>query len=190
MVSFQIPAGPMNLQPLFPGVNFDNVQEYYIQLRDQADDSVIFTTNTFTRSCCCNDDTIRIFFVNYLGGVDAINLKRVLEELETSSQQWKKPLSYPLAKWDGGRQRFNVNSNEVITGENYCFGEEDQDWLKELLGTPNAWIQWIGTQDQDNDYLPVTIEDGKFITRKVDGRYQYVLQLQMRMSNENIILRN
>lgn len=189
-VSFHVPSGPMNLAPLFPGVNFNNVDEYYLELKDQADDSVILTTNHFERGCCCNDDTIRIFFINYLGGIDAINMKRILEELEVASAQWKKPLKYPLEKWDGGKQRFNVTSNETISCENTCFLEEDQEWLKELLGSPNTWLQWIATQGQDNDYIPVVVKDGKFVTRKIEGRYQYVLQLQIEMANENIILRN
>lgn len=180
----------MNLQPVFPGVNFNNIEEYYLQVKDQADDSIVLTTNRYTRGCCCNDDTMRIFFVSYPGGIDAINFKIITEELETTSSQWKKSLQYPHAKWDGGAQRFNVNSNEIITGENTCYGEQDQEWLKELLGTPNAWLQWIGTQGQSNDYIPVVVEDGKFLTRKVEGRYQYVFQIQMRMANENIILRN
>lgn len=190
MVTFHVPSGPMNLAPLFPGVDFTQVEEYYLELIDQDDDSVVATTNSFTRGCCCNDDTIRIFFVNYLGGIDAINMKRTVEELETTSAQWKKPLQYPMAKWDGGTQRFNVRSNEVITAENSCYEEADQEWLKELLASPNTWLQWIGTQSQDDDYIPVVIRDGRFITRKVEGRYLYVLQVQIEFANENIILRN
>lgn len=185
-----MPAGPMNLASLFPAVNFDNVEEYFIQLINIADSGEILTTPNYKRGCCCADDTMRLFFVNYLGGIDAINLSRPQEETETSSSSWKKPLVYPHAKWDGGKQRFNVVSNESVTAENRCFQEEDQEWLKELLATPNAWVQWIGTQGQVNDYIPVLIKDGKFLTRKVDERYEYVLQLQFEYANENIILRN
>jgi hypothetical protein len=190
MVTFQIPAGPMNLQSLFPGVDFSQVDEYYLQLQNQADLSIIMTTNNYKRGCCCNDDTIRLFFVNYLGGIDAINLNRPLEETETVSSFWKKSVSYPLAKYDGGKQRFNVTSNETVTAENTCFGEEDQKWLKELKETPNAWIQWAGTQGQNDDYIPVVIKDGKWVTKKRDERYVYVLEVTFEFSNDNIILRN
>jgi hypothetical protein len=189
-IAFHLPAGPMNLASLFPGVDFSQVEEYFLQLNNIDGGDEILTTPTFKRSCCCSDDTMRLFFVNYLGGIDAVNLNRPLEETETVSSSWKKSLVYPHAKWDGGKQRFNVTSNETVTAEIGCFQEEDQEWLKELLGAPNAWVQWIGTQSQVNDYIPVVIKDGKFITRKVDGRYEYILQIVFEYANENIILRN
>lgn len=188
MVTFHIPAGPMNLSPIFSGVNFDQVEEYFIEIN--GPDGVMATTPTYKKGCCCGQDTIRLFFVNYLGGIDAVNFKSTLEELETRSDSWKKSLPYPMQKWDGGSQRFNVQSNEIVTCETTCFQEEDQNWLKELTSTPNAWIQWIGTQSQSDDYLPVVILDGKFVTKKVDDRFQYVLELQFRFANENITVRN
>lgn len=190
MVTFLLPSGPKNLQSLFPAVDFSLVDEYYLQVQDQDSLEVLATTNHFKRSCCCDDDTFRLFFVNYLGSIDAINFRLMTEETETVSTNWKKPLQYPLAKWDGGKQRFNVSSNETWTVVNTCFGEEDQEWLKELFATPNAWIQWTGTQGQDDDYIPVLIKDGKFETRKFEGRYQYVLQIEFEFSNENIPVRN
>lgn len=189
-ITHQLPAGPMNLATLFPGVDFSKVEEYYLQLVSLEDDSKILTTPNYKRACCCTDDTLRLFFVNYAGGIDAINLNRPMEEHETQSSTWNKPLAYPLARWDGGKQRFNVSSNEIVTAETNCFGEEDQDWLKELMDTPNAWVQWKGTQNQSDDYLPVVIRDGRFGTRKVEGRYEYVLQIQFEYANANVILRN
>lgn len=189
-VTFQLPSGPKNLQSLFPTIEFSQVDEYFLEIQDKDSLEILATTNNFKRSCCCNDDTFRLFFVNYLGGIDAINFRTVTEETETVSTSWKKPLQYPLAKWDGGTQRFNVTSNESVVAVNTCFGEDDQEWLKELLAAPNAWVQWFGIQGQDDDYIPVLIKDGKFLTRKFDERYIYVLQIEFEYSNENIILRN
>lgn len=185
-----LPAGPKNLESLFPAVDFSQVDEYYLELVNQDDLSTILTTNNYNRACCCNEDTIRLLYVNYLGGIDGINLKELTEDHDTVSTSWKKPLVTPHAKWDGGRQRFNVNSNETVTGENTCFQEADQDYLKELLDTSNAWIQWTGTQGQDDDYIPVVILDGKWQTRKEKERYYYTMQIQFVYANENIILRN
>jgi hypothetical protein len=190
MVTFLLPSGPKNLQSLFPGVDFSDVEEYYLQVKDQNTLEVLATTNRFNRSCCCNEDTFRLFFVNYLGGIDAINFKQLTEEHETVSSSWKKSNVYPLAKWDGGTQRFNVTSNETWVGVNTCFQEEDQAWLKELMDTPNAWLQWFGTQGQDDDYIPVVVKDGKFLTKKFEGRYLYELQIVIDMANSNITPRN
>jgi hypothetical protein len=190
MVTFLLPSGPKNLQSLFPGVDFTQVDEYYLQIQDQDSLEVLATTNNFKRSCCCNDDIFRLFFVNSVGGIDAINFQLMTEDTETISSSWKKPLKYPLEKWDGGKQRYNVTSNETWVVMNRCFQEEDQAWLKEFKATPNAWIQWFGTQGQDDDYIPVVVKDGKFTTRKFEGRYEYILQVEIEMSNDNITIRN
>lgn len=189
-VTFVVPGGPMNIAALFPDVDFDRVEEYYLELINRADDSAIITTPEYKRGCCCDDDTVRIFFVNRLGGIDAINFATIGEDLDVVSQQWKKPLKSPHEKWDGGLQRFNVTSNETVYVENYCYAEEDKEFLKEILETPNAWIQWIGTEGQDDDYIPIVILDGKFGMRAKEQRYNYVLQLAFVYANENLTLRN
>jgi len=190
MVTFLLPAGPKNLQAIFPDVDFTKVDEYHIQLKNKVDGSVVATTNTYQRACCENEDTCRLFFVNYLGAIDGVNGKRIKEDLEVKSSKWKKPLAYPLNKWDGGLQRSNVISNESQIIEIGGYDEEDQEWLKELLATPNAWLQWTGTQGQFDNYIPVIISDGKFVTRKEEERYAYFLQLEIEFSNDNIIIRN
>lgn len=187
-IAFQLPSGPKQLAEMFPAVDFTKVEEYYLQLVDG--DTAMITTNRFKRACCCGDDNIRVFFVNYLGGIDAISFFAYAEQTETSSESWKKPLVWPLAKFDGGKQRFNVISNESVIAENKCFGEDDQEWLKELFATPQAWVQWTGTQGQGDDYIPIVIKDGKFDTRKREGRYEYILTIEFEYANENMTIRN
>lgn len=195
-----IPAGPKNLQPLFPTVDFTQVQEYYVQLVDLSSGSgsgsdeenigIIVTSPTYRRACCCSDDTFRLFWVNRLGQVDGINLKLLTEDLVVKSERWRKALNYPLCKFDGGFQRLNVESNESQVAENICFPEEDQEFLKEVLDAPNAWVQWTGTQGQADDYIPVVIEDGTFATRKENERYIYAFQVKFSFSNDNQGVRN
>lgn len=188
MIAFQLPAGPKQLAELFNTVDFTKVDEYYLELVNGG--TTFLTTNRYKRACCCGDDNIRVFFVNYLGGIDAINFSAWSESTETKSDSWKKPLVWPLRKFDGGIQRFNVESNETVTAENRCFGETDQEYLKELFASPQAWVQWIGTQGQDDDYIPIVIKDGNFDTRKVEGRYEYITTIQFVYANENSVLRN
>lgn len=188
MITFQLPSGVRQLEQLFPDFDFSNVAEYYLQLKSGAD--IILTTNRFNRGCCCSEDNVRIFFVNYLGGIDAINFRLLTETTEITSESWKKSLTWPLKKFDGGKQRFNVISNESQIVENICYQEPEQEYLKELFGTPQAWIQWIGTQGQDDDYIPIVIKDGKFDTRKNEDRYQYVTTIEFEFANQNEILRN
>lgn len=188
MISFQLPAGPMNLQALFPAVIFAQVEEYFLELKTGG--VVLATTNRYERNDCCCDDTIRLFFVNYLGGIDAINLKYVRVETDVKSTQWKKPLVWPLEKWTGGLQRSNVTAVVMVTAQTDAFEEEDQAWLDEVRASPGAWIQWTGTQGQCDDYLPVVIVDAKYETRKNEERYYYPFIIQFVMANDKIILRN
>lgn len=189
MVTFHVPAGPMNLSPLFPSVDFSQVAEYYLEIG--GIDGVLATSPVYEQGCCCNEDSVRIFFVNRLGGIDGVTFNLVNRTLEVKSgNSWKKPLKYPLEKWDSGIQRFGVESNEVVVAESTCYYEEDQPWLSELMDSPNAWIQWFGTQGQPNDYLPIVIDDAKHVERKNAERYVYPVEISFRFANENIGVRN
>lgn len=193
-VTFYIPSGPANMAAMFPDIDFTQIDEYYLEVIDRNDSALnpgtIATTNRFNRACCCGSDTIQVFYVNYLGNIDMIILKTDTVQTITASEQWKKSNTYPLCKFDGGFQRFNVTSNDTFTAENFCFQENDQDYLKELLASPNAWMKLKGGQGQDDDYIPITIVDGTFLTRKQEQRYVYVLQIQFILGNDKIILRN
>ena len=187
-ITFQLPAGPRNLAPIFTGVNFQNVEEYYLQLT--ASGAPLATTNKYKRLPVCCDEALWIFFVNYAGGIDSVPFKQILKQKETKSSTWKKALKHPLKKWDGGLQKTNVQSNEVVSAESFFFQESDQEWLLQVVDSPNVWLLWRGTQGQPDDYLPIVISDGKFVQEKDNERYFYSLQIEFVMSNDNHTLRN
>lgn len=195
-ITFFVPAGPKNMASLFPGVDFTQVDEYYLEINDTSDSSpdegVLATTNHYNRACCCSDDTIQIFFVNSVGGIDMLIFRTDQIEAITQSTQWKKPLKYPLCKFDGGFQRMNVTSNRTYTAENFCFGESDQKYLEELLASPNAWMKLKAAQEQDDDYIPIVIADGDFIVQKPNDqqRHTYVMIIKFILGNDRQILRN
>lgn len=188
MVTFQLPAGPTNLATLFPDADFALIEEYYLKVLTGG--TTILTTNHYLKLPCCPDDVLWLFFVNYAGGIDSVPFKVIQENIETKSSTWRKAVKYPLEKWDGGLQRINIQSNEIVTCETPFFMEKDMDFLKQLVSTPNAWILMKGMQGQTDDYLPVLIADGRFVTRKNEERYSYVLQLDYSMSNDNMVVRN
>lgn len=184
-----IPDGPKNLAALFPTVDFSNVLEYFIEVLSPGN-AVLITTPVNVIGCCCAEDRVRIHFLNYSGTFDAINFNKPEEVLEVKSDSWEKQLKYPLLKSEGGVQRFNVKSNESYTATTTCYREDDMIWVKELLASPIAFIEWKGIQGQLDNYMSVVITDAKFVTRKSDERYTYELSIQFSKSNEKIILRN
>lgn len=187
-IVFDIPNGPKNLSSYFPTIDWSDVDSYEVSIKSANGDTMAIFHNEI--SCCCNEDKIRINFVNSLGRVDGINFNHKEETLETRSDTWHKSLNYPLVKSDGGFQRFNIKSNETYKGVNLCYSEADMEWVKELFTSPRAWIEWKGQEDQPDAFIPIIILDKKIITIKKEDRYYYEINIDFAMANDNIHLRN
>lgn len=189
---YYIPNGPKNLETVFPDVDFGQVEKYYIEILDGGDNVIGTTTiNEMDGECC--EDKERIHFLNALGGIDAINFKKVTDEHETKSDNWQRPIIYPEPsgdKWNHGNNRFNVKGNNTATISVKDYPEEDMPWVNELIHTPLAWREWTGTQGQDDDYIPVKVVDGKVFDTKETDRFNNEVVLQVENSHESFIQRN
>ncbi len=180
---YYLPNRPKNLAPLFPTIKWDEVEDYYLELYDDTGAQLLTTPlNTIS---CCNDEKqkMRIVFINHLGTIDGISVTKIEQEYETKSDTYEKPLRYPLIKSDGGLYRYNIKTNTHYKTTNACYKEEDMHWIKELLSTPAAWIQWQGIEGQADNYIPIVIADAKVITRKLEERYMYEIQIEYKLSN-------
>ncbi|MFA6060048.1 MAG: hypothetical protein WC756_17730 [Taibaiella sp.] len=174
-------------------VDWDSITEYYLQLMLSigAPPQVNFTSITFkTRGCNCCKGRMRVRFLNYIGQWDSANFSEINGILITSSAQWQKALRYPLNKTDSGFKKLNSASNEEFSISTCEYGEEFQEWLKELFDSPQAFIEIESVQGQAATLIPIVIADGKFTTRKNESRYEYVTELTFKMANENIRQRN
>lgn len=189
MLVHLMPTGPKNLLPLFPGVDWPRMDEYYLELYDDGENKVLITP-LFKYGCCCVPDKVRVHFLNSLGTFDAINFNppRVISEIK--STEYQRSLKHPLEKTDTGTERFNVRSTEMWECRTTCYGEADMNWCRELLQSPKAFIEWAGTEGQPDSFLPIKIEDAKPEKRKEEERYSYELVLVFKMSNDQIVIRN
>jgi len=188
--AYYIPNGPKNLETLFPLVDFNNVAKYYVEVKDNNGD-VIATSPMNIQCCgCCDEERIRVNFLNGLGAIDAINFKLLTQEHESKSSDFEKPLQYPLEKPEHGIGRFNVKSNDTYKLCNNEYSEEDKQWLDEILDSPIAWIQWEGTQGQDDSFIPIVILDKKFEKIKENDRFIYELTIEFSLSHEKFVIRN
>lgn len=189
MKAYYIPNGPKNLAPIFPAITFSKVEEYYVQVKDTS--STIIASGTMNKigGECCTDKT-RLHFVNYLGGIDAVNFKTVSIEHEAKSDSTHRGTSFPLVKNRHSVNRTNVRANDILTLSCSDYLEQDNKWLNELLDSPMVWSEWKGIQGQADDYIPVIILDSKMLNLKQEDRYVYELILQVRLSNERYIIRN
>lgn len=186
---YYLPNGPKNLTSLFPTIKWEEVEDYYLELYDDSGTQLL--TTPLNKIGCCNDETVkkRLVFVNGLGTIDGISVTKIEEEYEVKTDTYEKPLRYPLEKKDGGLYRFNIKTNTNYKATNACYREEDMQWIKELLSTPAAWIQWQGTEGQGDSYIPIIISDAKTITRKAEERYVYEIQIEFKLSNEQSVIR-
>lgn len=186
---FYIPNGPKNLATLFPGVNFADVEEYYLEVKDSAG-TLVATTTSNRLELCADDDRIRIHFLNYLGTVDALNFTIETIEHEARSETTEAPTTAPLVRSQHAVGRFNVKSNDIYTAVTVDYDERDQDWIDELMDSPVAWLEWKGEQGQADDYLPIVVHDIKRQKRKEEERYTYEVTLQFRLSHDKFTIRN
>jgi len=190
MKVYYIPNGPKNLASLFPSINWSNLDQYYVEVTERCDGDTIATSNinNFDGDCC--EDTVRLHFQNYSGAIDAINFKMLIKEHEAKSTQYQKAPNYPLVKTEHAASRYNVKANDTLTLYNHDYREEDQAWINELIDSPFILMEWLGTQGQDDSYIPVVIEDSKMLNHKFEDRYQYEVTINVKLSHEKYIIRN
>lgn len=181
---YWINAGIPQMRLSFPLLQWDNVVQYevfvfapFLQMARQ--------TYIVQNNC----ERIRLFFRNAPGALDGINFEYAEESTKTEAGRvlYSTPLIEPnTVKVGGGSQRFQASQSETFTVQCKDYGEKDQDWLKELLATPRAYIQADNVQQNPKALLPVVIESAEIKTLKNDNRYEYLLVIKFTLSHDAI----
>lgn len=177
-----IPNGPKNLQSLFPGVNFNDIENYFIEIL--GDTGEVIATTTLMNLIRCADLSVRIHFLNNLGTIDAIDFKIQNIEHNTKSEKYQIQTSYPAQAETHSITRYNVRSNDVIQAVLIEHDESRRDWMDELFDSPMAWIE------DDNRLLPIVIIDKSRKKIQETDRYNYEIVLEFTLSNDKNIIRN
>lgn len=184
---FYIPNGPKNIASLFPAVDFDNVQDYYIEIKNGGGTTIATTPLNIIDNRCCSG--VRLRFLNYLGKIDGLNFNMIGIEHEAVSSSKQVSTTYPLNKATHSISRFDVRANDILTLSNTQYLEAEQDWIQEFFDSPLVWMEWKGIQGQSDSYIPVMVQDSKFLKRKIEDRYEYELLVQVKLSHEKFIIR-
>lgn len=174
-----VPSGTKNLLPIFPTLEWDRMEEYYLEILSSED--VVATSNKYILDICKEID-LRIHFVTSLGEIDAVNLKNISQIHESKSDSYQKPSAIPFSRTDHSIMRNNIIANTTFTGYKTIL-ETDTRYFEELFNTPLAWIEW------EDEYLPIIIIDTKFTEFKLDDRYMYELSIDFKYSKEKSIIR-
>ena len=78
-----------------------------------------------------------------------------------------------------GSKVFSISYEESRRAESNYLTQEEADWLRELVESPNVFIQ------EGTDFLPIVISNANF-TYKTNPRSQklYTLSVDYKMSNQ------
>jgi len=177
------------------GMSIPSGWSYYeIKVTGQADDGLedgdaIYAKRRYTKSeGACGYDGTRFVFLNELGGYDyfSFDLADTKQDNITRKTYDQTFVNYqtggasvPFNKSRRGSKVYSISYEETRRAESDYLTQEEADWLRELVESPNVLIQ-SGT-----DFLPIVITNANF-TYKTNPRSQklYTLSVDYKMSNQ------
>jgi len=134
----------------------------------------------------------RVWFLNRLGVYEQVSFGTYDETFTTTSSAKETPYissAMSVAKSYRTKGRLNARSNE--TGEiSGVFSEDEVEWLKELMESTQTFIEWKGTQGQNDDIVPINIADSEITSVQYEGKFQYNIKIKYTMANEHFIVRS
>lgn len=188
-ITYDLPFGPQNLKSLFPQLNWDVMQDYYVELEDSNGDVIVTTPLAVVSKSSSASGVLVLHFLNYLGRFDAIVFNNHSRSDEVKSETWTKALPVNTSKKDYGSVRRNIQARDGYAATTIAYSEKQMKWIEQLLESPLCYLQWKGTEGQADDYIPVVVGDRTMEMKKLDDRYVYEFTIEFKSSNEKISLR-
>jgi hypothetical protein len=125
---------------------------------------------------CCNERTIRLHWLNRLGGSDAYTFtsKKTIKE-KTKSETAQKPLSWatsvpPATSYDKGIFKIFQETTKEYEVESSFYSEVEGAWIAELLSSPEVYME---TSD---GLIAVVIQDSSITISENDQLLNVVIQ--------------
>ena len=125
---------------------------------------------------CCNERTVRLHWLNRLGGSDAYTFtsKKKVEE-KTKSDTAQKPLNWlttlpPATSYDRGMFKIQQEVTKEYEVESSFYTEQEGAWIAELLSSPEVYME---TPD---GLIAVVIQDGKITLSENEELLNVVIQ--------------
>lgn len=126
----------------------------------------------------CIEDSLRVHFLNKLGGFDSYTFTGVTkEQVNTTSSQYERNLGTTYNTQSRGRQTQYRNALTSYVATSDILSRADSEWLTELTTTAVAYIE------QGGKLVAVTINDGRFLV--FDSLKLNQLQMTFTLSNDN-----
>lgn len=190
-ITYYFNAGIPNLSYLLPSLTWTKIKKYTVYLYAPFAD--IATQTYYVNNSGLQSRRIRIYFVNLMGGYDAINFMLSEEISKAESSEYLKTKDYIFPdKKDRGLGRFQPKQADFIECWTEDYTEEDMPWIKELLGSAQAYIQVpMDLYQLEGSVLhPIVILPGEIVTKKNEDNFVYTVSIKFKHANETINLRS
>jgi hypothetical protein len=134
---------------------------YVIRLLDVSDNTIALKSFRYVQECS-QYETIRLHWMNKLGGWDSFNfIKNSQRAIDIERKQFKAPLEIGYAKSDRLKQNYNTTITDVININSDWVTDEISELLEELATSPLIYLERSAT-----NFIAVNIVNNSYDVRK------------------------
>jgi len=134
---------------------------YIIRLLDSSDNIITQKQFRYVQECS-QYETIRLHWLNKLGGWDSFNfIKNSQRAIDIERKQFKAPLEIGYAISDRLKQNYNTTITDVININSDWVSDEVSELLEELATSPLIYLERSAT-----DFIAVNIVNNSYDVRK------------------------
>jgi hypothetical protein len=167
-------------------VNIKNCLDLF-SLNDIGTKNIILATNSSVIKTifidivepCSKFDTIRLHWLNNLGGWDSYNFtKQSIKAMDIERKQFKKMQSINYSKSDRLKTNYNTTIIDKLQINSDWISDEMADWFQGLLTSPIVYLE----RGYDN-FVSVNITNSEYLIQQyLNGRKIHNLQLDIEYS--------
>jgi hypothetical protein len=169
----------VNVKNLF-GLNqiYSTIGTHTITLSNQSNAPVKTITIEIVAKCS-KFDTIRLHWLNNLGGWDSYNFtKQSIKAMDIERKQFKKMQSINYSKSDRLKTNYNTTIIDKLQINSDWISDEMADWFQGLLTSPIVYLE----RGADN-FVSVNITNSEYLIQQyLNGRKIHNLQLDIEYS--------
>jgi len=167
-------------------VNIKNCLDLF-SLNDIGTKNIILATNSYVIktifidivAACSKFDTIRLHWLNNLGGWDSYNFtKQSIKAMDIERKQFKKMMSIGYSKSDRLKTNYNTTIIDKLQINSDWISDDMADWFQGLLTSPIVYLE----RGADN-FVSVNISNSSYLIQEyLNGRKLHNLQLDIEYS--------
>lgn len=134
-----VPIGPKNIDT-FVTIG-SNVAYYTVVIKDNSGLNITETRKFIIDNRCEKFKSYRFFWLNRLGGFDAITFYlRSFRKLDITKSNYTKLLSTGYTIGERGDTIIGVTANESYTSATDWLSEDESKWVEELFTSPEVYV--------------------------------------------------